>query len=331
MSLTAANLLKFSNGYMGMAEENIEMLIKRLNRLDVDSADYNFIVSIFRKAIEGARIRLSHRAFQLYFRARICNDAKPLKINELKAPPTEFVKGFQRCNPPGMPMFYSSSKRITALLECNVKAGDKVYLGQWLSRKPAPVIMIMSSEMDPELTELTQRESSLYAYIDTVFTRPIHETFSNAYKITSAVTEVLTTGYQEIKDFYIGEDYTVGILYPSVANIEDSYNCAFHANFASNRLELLHVMELVVKSRDGKKIAVEITDNAIEFLDGNIEWLNAPHAVPKLRDRFDVLLIISNGKSWVIPIRDTMPTPEEVDELLNENANGKSHILNIDL
>jgi len=314
-----------------MTEENIRDLIKQLNRLDVDRADYKYIVSVFRRAIKGVRANISFRSTELYFRARVCNELKPSKVSELKAPPAELVKGFQRCNPPGAPMFYCAANRITALLECNVKEGDVVYLSQWAGREPAPVNTIMSSDTNNNFNmQMTAREINFYTYIDTIFTRPVHKTFSNVYKITSAATEVLTTGYKSMKERYIGEDGTVGILYPSVANIENSYNCAFHASFADSRMELLHVMELVVKSRDGKKVAVEVTDNAIEFLDGNIEWLNDSSSVPKRRKNNDSLEFISNGRSWLIPISDTNPTSEEIDALMNEQANGISHILNID-
>ncbi len=314
-----------------MTNENISELIRQLNRLDVDKADYEYIVSILRKAIKDVRVPVASSSTELYFRARICNGAKPGTVNELKAPPTELVKGFQRCNPPGVPMFYCASRRISALLECDAKKGDKVYLGQWLSRKPAPVNTIMLSDMSHNFNpRMTVRESSFYTYVDTIFTRPVHETFSNVYKITSAATKVLTTGYKISKEHYIGEDCTVGILYPSVANIEGSYNCAFHVSFADSKLVLLHVMELVVKSREGKKISVEVTDNAIEFPDGNIEWLNNPSAIPKLSKAISGLTFISNGRSWVIPIRDNMPTSEEINELLNECTGGISHVPNLD-
>lgn len=313
-----------------MTYESISELIIQLNRLNVDQTDYRYIVSLLRKAMKGIRVTVASNSTELYFRARVCNDVKPLTVDELKAPPAELVKGFQRCNPPGIPMFYSASKRISALLECNVKKGDKVYLGQWVSREPAPVNTIMSSDINRYLNPtMTVRESSFYTYVDTIFTRPIHKTFSNVYKITSAVTEVLTTGYKRNKEHYIGEDCTVGILYPSVANIEDSYNCAFHASFADSRFILLHVMELLVKSREGKKIFVEVTDNAVEFHDGTIKWLNNSAAITKLKETINGLVFRSNGKAWLIPTRDTIPTNHEINELLSECTNDRLHVVEV--
>ena len=68
-----------------MTEENIRDLITQLNRLDVDRADYKYIVSIFRRAIKGVKTNISYRSTELYFRARICNELKPSKVRELKS------------------------------------------------------------------------------------------------------------------------------------------------------------------------------------------------------------------------------------------------------
>jgi hypothetical protein len=308
-----------------MSSKNLRDLIRQLNRVDVEKASFEYILSIIHKAIIEARIHITlTRSTELYFRARICNETKVKKINELKAPPAEFVKGFQRCNRPGVPMFYGASKRITALLECNVKEGDKVYLGQWINREPLPVNTVLSTVQDYQSNfELTDKERILYTYIDTIFTRPVHETFSNAYKITTAVAEVLTTNYAPEKDFDIRKDSTVGIIYPSVTNIADSYNTAFHAKFAEERLELIHVMELLVTKRDGKKVVVEVLDNAIEFPDGEIAWLSESAAIPKLIHDPHKLTFIWNGRAWVIATRDVIATDIEINELINENTNGK--------
>ncbi|AEJ01778.1 hypothetical protein Nit79A3_1983 [Nitrosomonas sp. Is79A3] len=310
-----------------MSNENIRSLIQQLNRIDVNKADYEYIVSLFRKAIYQVVIYVSlTRSTDLYFRAVIWKNEKPKKIDNFKAPPAELVKGFQRCNPPNTPMFYSASKRITALLECDVQVGDTVYLSQWVNKKPVPVNRILFPDKNYESNvKLTLREMALYSYVDTIFTRPVHEAFSNVYKITAAVTEALTTGFTPLQDsgLDIREDGTVGLIYPSITDIEDSYNVVFHADFAEERLQLTHVMELVVKKREGKKITIEVNDNAIEFPDGNITWLNNRFSIPKLRNSLDHLEFKGNGRAWVIPVKDTFHSPEEIDDLLNENANNE--------
>ena len=285
-----------------MNEHDPQNVIRRLNRLDVERAEFDDIVLMLRHAITGVRVSVGLTpSTELYFRARICNSHKPTKVAELAAPPAEYVTGFQRCNPPGNSMFYSAAKRITALLECDVEVGDTVYLGQWNNREPAPLNRVLAMDDAPEsATEFTANEHILHTYFDTIFTRPVHETFSNVYKLTAAATEVLTTGYNPNSEHDIRDDRAVGLIYPSVVDIAGSYNTVFHAEFANERIQLSHAMELKVKEREGKHIVVEVMDNAIEFIDGEIEWLGNPLAIPQLVADRNKLTFISNGRSWVI-------------------------------
>lgn len=300
--------------------DELQKTILRLNRLDVNRERYQDIVPIIRNAIAGIRISVSLTpSTELYFRARVSQFHKPTKIAELAAPPAELVHGFQRCNPPGISMFYSTSKRITALLECGAGIGDKVYLGQWMNQKPAPVNHILSMGDVPEShKDLTVNEHIVHTYFDTLFTRPVHETFSNVYKLTAAVTEVLTTGFASESEQDIRTDQTIGIRYPSVVDIAESYNTAFHADFATERFVLCHAMELTIKEINQKNIKVEITDNAVEFLEGEILWLGNPDAVPMLIEDRKRLPFINTGRSWVIPVWKSRPSSKDIEAMLRE-------------
>lgn len=303
-----------------MESEDLQRTIRRLNRLDVEQANFEDIVSMIRKAIAGIRVSVSLTpSTELYFRARVCQSYKPKRVTELAAPPAELVEGFQRCNPPKKSMFYSASKRITALLECGVEVGDKVYLGQWVNQKPAPISRVLSMDDAPDShAGFTVNEHIVHTYFDTIFTRPVHETFSNVYKLTAAVTEVLTTGYTPETEQDIRDDQTIGIRYPSIVDTTGSYNTAFHAEFATERFVLHHAMELKVTELSGKKLTVEIIDNAIEFLDGEIQWLGDSVAIPDMIEDRKRLPFINTGRSWVIPVRETVSSPEEIEILLNE-------------
>lgn len=222
---------------MNQTTVNIRNLIRTLNRLDLSCTDYPTLVSMFRDAIIGIRVSIGlSPSTELYFRARICNSPKPSEVHEIAAPPAEFVSGFQRCNPPKHSMFYSASKRLTALLECDVQPGDVVYLSQWANNKPTPRNRILLMDDEQEGVSLNANEQLLHSYIDTIFTRQIHETFSDAYKLTAALTEVLTTGFTPNGEHDIRDDRTVGLIYPSVVDITGSYNTVFHAPFSSERL-----------------------------------------------------------------------------------------------
>lgn len=307
-----------------MSGASIREAIRQLNRLDVDRENYDYILSLIVKAVIGAVVHVHLTpAMELYFRARVYNEGKLTDVADLGAPPAHLVSGFQRCNRPGVPMFYSASKRITALLECDVREGDKVYLGQWINRKPVPVNTILSgNDMHRSIAEPTTRDGVLYAYIDTICTRPVHQAFSNAYKITAAIAESITARYEAQKDLDIREDGLVGIIYPSVTNIAASYNTAFHAGFAEQRLEILHVMEAIVIRRNDRSITLRVLDNAIEFPDGKIAWLGEAIGIPRLRENPNEMPFRYNGKGWKILVREDIATEEEMEQLLNEDVNG---------
>ena len=308
-----------------MSSLRLREIIYQLNRLNVETAEFDYIASLFLSAAKGLRVYVRNsRTSDLYFRARVCNQYKPATVGELGAPPACLVTGFQRCNPPGAPVFYSASKRITALLECDVVTGDVVYLSQWMCTDQAPVTCVLAPPTDRDIglrrTPQSVNEAILCAYLDTIFTRPIHSSFSSQYKLTAAATQVLTTGFDRSAGSSVGEDRTVGIIYPSVASVYDGHNIAFHASFANARLKLLHVMQLRIVSRHGHLVEADVLDNAIEFPNSTISWLGTPHAIPLLVVQPERgVMFVKNERTWVIPVRSDTSTREDIDALLQES------------
>lgn len=302
-----------------MSTSELRRTIQHLNRLDVDQVEFLEIESLLRAASKGVSAPLYRAAStELYFRARVHNGEPLKRLSDFSAPPPELVNGFQRCNPPGAPMFYAASKRINALLECDVQPGDIAYLGQWICKEPPPVNMALSPLVHHDSSHSSTLDELFYTYLDTIFTRPIHETFSNQYKLTAAAAHVLTTRFIPHEANDVRADGTVGLRYSSVANISSGYNTAFHTHFATERLELLHVIRLRILSRSGKQIRLEILDNAVEHLDGDVLWLGQQHAIPKLRFSSKQLEFISNGRVWTIPVRTEPANEHEIEVLLHE-------------
>ena len=296
-----------------------------MNRLNPRDASYSAINSSFHQITEGLHVVVGKAGGgELFFRVRRTNGSRPTFVSELQAPPAHLVRGYQRCNPPEVPMFYASSKRIGALIEARVQAGETVYLSQWIGRDQIPVNRVFDSEENQTVPGVDQstihgpNDDLVMTYLDTQFTKRIHPTFSDDYKFTSAIAQQLTSNFPE-NDFHdVRKDGHVALKYPSVFALEDCHNTAMHANFASERLELLHVMEANVQSVDGDTVSIAILDNAINFPDGRIEWLGDIKQVPALRPENRAVPFRFNGQQWKLELHDGDVTSAYVDALINE-------------
>lgn len=97
--------------------------IQRLNPINANVAEWKTIREIYRDLFPEVQLVIgTTKSSEQFFRARVNPPAKLHAVTELMAPPAEFVTGYQRCNPPGSPIFYCSTRRITALEECRVTA-----------------------------------------------------------------------------------------------------------------------------------------------------------------------------------------------------------------
>ncbi|QOJ23559.1 MAG: RES domain-containing protein [Gammaproteobacteria bacterium] len=307
-----------------MSTLKLRQKIKQLNSIDLDKVDYKYLVSLLWSASDGVQVPIQYKSIEIYFRARICNSKKIDKVSELGAPSADLITGYQRCNPPGIPMFYAASKRITALLECDVQEGDIVYLGQWINTAYVPINRIFShSEM--EMHNFSEIDILYHSFLETLFTRKIHKTFNVEYKLTAAATEALTTRYPKeetikingkIKNITI--DGTGGLYYPSVTNKSNSYNTVFHANFANANLKLVHVTQLKITKKTDREYSIEIIDTTNETQDGNILWLGSRHSIPRQEISKVGVEFFCNGRDWIIPVRDIPLADDDISRFLNE-------------
>lgn len=293
--------------------------IKKLNRLDPKRANFDNILRTYNTIFVGLGIVIGKtRSTETLFRARIINEGpKPSSMSELAAPPANLVVGYQRCNRPGRSVFYASSRRMTALLECRVKQGDTVYLSQWMCKQPFPVNRYL------EHTELwaknsTPQAEALISHFDTLFTRRVDTAFSDDYKFTAAISEFLTEGLPTGADFDIRDDRSVALRYPSVVNHDESYNTAMSASMANERLDLLHVMQCYINHAEDDHVEVDVLDNGYGRKNGTIYWTGLPNKIPTLRDPKGVLFVGNGSGEWELQVRQDSISPSDIDALLKE-------------
>lgn len=308
---------------MPLSRLEIRQEIKKLNRLDPKLASYTAISSTYGRITEGfVTIAGKAGAGELFYRVRRTGGPKPTHISELQAPPAELVTGYQRCNPPGIPMFYAASRRGGALAEARVEIGEVVYLSQWIGRSGIPLNRIFDSEENQVVPGVDMssvygpNDDMILAYLDTQFTKRIHSTFSDDYKFTAAIAQHLTTNFSPDEGRDIREDRCVALKYPSVWGLERFHNTAMHASFASERLELLHVMELKVLSIEELDISVEIIDTAIKFENGGLNWSSNANLVPALLEEQRSVPFIFDGREWNLQMHDGAVTPEYIRLLM---------------
>lgn len=296
--------------------------IRKLNRIDPVSASYDSIRSTFNKITHGLNVVVGLAGGgELFYRARVASE-KPVNITELHAPPAHLVRGYQRCNPPLTPMFYAASQRAGALLETRISEGDTVYLSQWIAKDRIPVNRIFDSEENQAVNGMPASAFSgpnddlLLAYLDTQFTRRIHASFADDYKFTAAIAQFLTCNFRKEDEHTIRDDGHVALKYPSVLGLETWHNTAMHAEFASERLELLHVMELKVLSVNDNSIQVDILDTATDFEAGVICWSSDPSLVPTLLEKNRAVPFIFEGGKWNLKLFEGPVTAAYVEALL---------------
>lgn len=300
--------------------KSLGKLIKELNRLDLDKIESSELEEKLKDLISKLPMFVTmSKSTERYFRARISNDENLNYVSQIEAPPKELVKGYQRCNPPKKPMFYSSSRRLTALLECSADVGDIVYLSQWMSKEKMPLNSILDDKNNDIFYEkITAEQSAVLAYLDTIFTRKIHSSFSNQYKITAAITKIITDNYPLDTKQNISENRKIGLVYPSIYDAAGSYNTVLHPEFIEERMELQHVMKLEIKRKIEQDFKVKVIDNAINFENGKIHWLNNKNSIPKLLESKSKVPFIYDGKNWNITINETAINNKSVNQILCE-------------
>jgi hypothetical protein len=310
---------------MNMSRLSIRQEIARLNRLAPRVADYSYIEKTYRKLTEGLHTVVGMSSGgEVFFRVRRNLSNKPASVEELAAPPAKFVMGYQRCNPPGIPMFYASSTRLGALLESRLELGEKVYIGQWIGKDQMPVNRIFDTPenqsvpgVDPS-TVHGPNDDLLITHFDTLFTKRVHFDFSDDYKFTSAIAQHLTSHFPPNNEHNVHDDGFVALKFASVADIGRTHNTAMHASFAKERLELLHVIECEIMTVAEDHIGIRVTDNAVNIEGGMIEWSGKPNLVPAFRDGAKSVPFRFDGKAWKLELHQGDITDPLIEALLAE-------------
>lgn len=288
-----------------MSTVELRKILRELNRVDLERVEFSFLVQRLRAASKGTSIPLGPRPFsEFFYRARVANEEHLNLVRDLGAPPQELVQGYQRCNPPGQPMFYASSRRITALLEVNAQPGDIVYLGQWVGATDLPINQVLSPENFTESPRPSPTDEIFHTYLDTLFTRPIAATFANSYKMTAAAATILSTNFVADTAHGVHSDGTVGLRYSSIAHTHKGWNTAFHAHFARERLQLIHATRIKILARSGEDFRIQLLDTAIETIDGAVIWLANQTSIPIPQKDPRGTTFLSNGRSWILPCYD---------------------------
>lgn len=296
---------------------DLKQRISALNRLDPRKVSYDTLIARFSSLTVDVEAVVGTNGGELFFRARVNPASRPDLISDLGPPPAALVTGFQRCNRPGHPMFYTASRRITALLESRVAVGDIVYLSQWIGHEGLPINKSFDdSEKTPEGRTWSNRSQAVYAYFDTIFTRRIHSTFSQDYIFTAAATHQFTANFP-VGNFNIKDNGFVGLRYPSVVDIERSYNTVFHPE-QFQEFDLLHVAEMEITEVSDDDVQASLLDTALVFADGKIAWSGDKGQMPALRQEGKAVPFRYSGTEWRVQTLGRDMTAEEFSAFLAE-------------
>lgn len=298
----------------------VKRATQSLNRLDLRRADYASLKKRVSDITQGVRIPIvMSPSTEMFFRVRKNPSTRPQHLDDLGAPKPEYATGFQRCNAPGKPMFYAATNRKVALQETRIEEGDLVYLSQWMPNSPIPLNEVFSTEGGLEKTgDIKPVDATIHTFFDTLFTRKIHEDFSHEYKLTAAISHLLTTNFSPNVDYSIKTDGLVGLRYPSVFDLDGGANVALHPKFSMERLIPIHVMEARISTLSGNSLEFQVLDNAFEFSSGKIVWTGDPNAIPIEKENGNLVPFIRLNNRWTYPIRSEPHTQEDLQRLIGE-------------
>lgn len=300
------------------SSREIRRLCTKLGGMDLKRAKYQFIKNDLSTIFGGLSVNFDYGMMtDTFFRVRANPKNKITKVSELLAPPRECVAGYQRCNGPSEPKFYAASRRVAALIECRVQEGNIVYLSQWMPQNP----ILTNTSLNPlhPAAEFYEPINDVaYTFLHGQFSRRIDPLFSDDYKITAAAATMLTPNFQT-RDIDHKDD-GIAMEYPSVVDIEDSYNTVFSPKIAARDLKLLHVMELRITGVEHKEIRAEITDTSRLIHDGEIDWREPGLQLPKPRKKNAKPPFIElNGELVLDTVNSTDPdAPSDLEEYLRK-------------
>lgn len=264
-------------------------IIRQLNRLNLEMADYDNLKTLIDRLIYGVPLMaITPHDETRFFRGCVYKE-KPFETKLLSYPPSELAVNFQRCNPPGKSMFYCSSDPAAVFCELHVQPGDAVYLSKWSLTNKFLLNRIAAQDDGGPSTAVKEIIST---YFETKFSQPVHDTYSSQYKITSAISEKLSTGNVIGGTIPFG-----GLTYPSVAHPNRSENIAVQPHIVDECLRLDYVEELLVTAVDGYTISYDRKDFSSNFEDGKINWAGSPMKWTLPPDSTLIMTVEADG--WV--------------------------------
>lgn len=278
----------------------VRELVTALNRADLRTADYAYLVARVGELIKGIPMQAATVQPGTTLYRGVIYAEKPINVGCLSYPPAHLVKNYQRCNGPGSPMFYCSVDRAAVFAELDAQLGDKVYLSKWTINKE-----FFFFRVPPDTTDEMKDDaafSKIETFFETRFAQPIHETYSEQYKLTAAITEKFSTG-DLLGDAAIVNGRVLGaVVYRSVAHTPRSDNIAIRPPVVDQCLQLTDVQEIEVLSRDGDSRTVRETDFSSDFAGDKINWAGRPgHWVVQPGESLQ--FVVENGQ-WVARTAD---------------------------
>lgn len=259
--------------------------------MDLDAAEYACVKQTVKDIFDGQTSpALICEAGSSVYRIRRNPENRPRKVKDLREPSAYQVTGFQRCNPPQRPIFYASNRLFTAALETDIQEGDNIYLTRWKLDRPMHCSVGIFSRYYEEVAEINntipETSKDLAEFFEFIFTRRVHNTFSNEYKITSAIAEMLTADHDapEATSEFRSSTGHIALTYKSVVDrllmgSEEGENFSFHPTLVDEFLSLAETIEAKVTSREGNDICLEILDYSNTLFGQKINWTNDPTAV----------------------------------------------------
>lgn len=243
----------------------IRKIFRQINYMDLDKTDFEYIVELISKVIKQVPFSGFNQRNDTRFYRGVIHKNKPGNTSLFTYPPAEKVIDFQRCNPPGAPMFYCSAGLAPIFYELDVKEGDYVYASKWSIKSNFYLNQIV--EKRGYDTNNHPTKNMISTFFETKFSEPIHETFSTRYKVTAAIAKKMGYGKVENQDIKIG-----GIVYPSVSYPGTADNMAIFPEIVDECLQLDYVEEIEVMEVSGNEFKIEYRDFSSNFENNIINW-----------------------------------------------------------
>jgi hypothetical protein len=207
------------------------------------------------------------------YRSRVfVRNERPKHTRDLSYPPLKAGR-LGRANTDREQIFYGSAGMPTTLGESRVQAGQYLIYGRWTNTAD---ILLQSVGFDGEHVNLEKLYHDLFTSRD-----------EDMYKYSSLIASHLMTG-----------PGISGLLYPSIANQNQSHNVALTKQFVDSGLRLRYAAVLYVKSRSSDSIyEVEEVDFGKPDANGTLVWAGRRREW-NLRNQDDSLEMRANGWEW---------------------------------